>query len=109
MEDRKPGFYENTSLSPVDSGQNPVYLVGVRKFGLLDFPEVRQGINSLAHSECRLKTNCSANSNFQSATDDFCYETGVFNPCRAVGISNYQIIELSNCLIVGLCQGPPGN
>ncbi len=55
MGNQKPGFYENTSHSPVDSGKNPVSLVGLRKFGLSDFPEVRQGINSLANSKSRLK------------------------------------------------------
>ncbi|WP_445245228.1 hypothetical protein [Microcoleus sp. OTE_8_concoct_300] len=48
MGNQKPGFYENTSHSPVDSGKNPVSLVGLRKFGLSDFPEVRQGIHSLS-------------------------------------------------------------
>ena len=52
MGNQKPGFYENTSHSPVDSGKNPVSLVGLRKFGLSDFPEVRQGIHSL--SDCRI-------------------------------------------------------
>jgi len=36
MGNQKPGFYENTSHSPVDSGKNPVSLVGMRKFGLSD-------------------------------------------------------------------------
>ena len=55
MGNQKPGFYKKISLSPVDSGKNPVSLVGVGKFGLSDFPEVRQGINSLANSKSRLK------------------------------------------------------
>ena len=90
MGNQKPGFYENTSHSPVDSGKNPVSLVGLRKFGLSDFPEVRQGINSLANSKSRLKpTKILIFSRLQTT---FAMRQG-FQP-----LSDYRIIELTEKL-----------
>ena len=96
MGNQKPGFYENTSHSPVDSGKNPVSLVGLRKFGLSDFPEVRQGINSLANSKSRLKpTKILIFSRLQTT---FAMRQGIhsLSDCRIIELSNYRIIELSN-------------
>ena len=91
MGNQKPGFYGNTSHSPVDSGKNPVSLVGLRKFGLSDFPEVRQGINSLANSKSRLKPTKILI--FSPLKRTFAMRQGIhsLSDCRTVGLSNYRI------------------
>ncbi|WP_293303245.1 hypothetical protein [Microcoleus sp. PH2017_27_LUM_O_A] len=42
--------------------------------------------------------------NPQSSLKDFRYETGVFNPCRTIGLSRDRTIELSKCRTIELSK-----